>query len=134
MKDSEDYYLREGCPEFALALKDIFGYTLKAVVIPSKKENYGGSEDYPLYAHIYAYDYEKYKAIDVTGVCDEQEINERYADIVNNRYELNLISICEKDLRNLMGTGKPFYNFSKEKFEEAKRIIKNNIKKYKISD
>lgn len=125
--DTDHYYVSEGCPYFAIALQEIFGYELKTVVDRTKTENYG-DKDYPLYAHIYAYDPETDTAIDVKGTQTERNIRRRFNDI---NFSPSLEPIARSSLDDLMGETKPFFSPRDSDIQDAKEIILEDKSKYR---
>lgn len=121
-----EYYLSEGCHYFAIALQNIFGYEIKAVVDRSTIENYGG-EDFPLHPHIYCYDQRFDKAIDYKGVQTERNIRRRFEE-----FSPSLVFLTKEELLELSGRNKPYYSIRDSDIEEAEGVILEDENFYEV--
>jgi hypothetical protein len=115
----EDYYLREACGYFALALHELFDYKLAVV------------KDDDTVAHVFAVD-EHSNAFDVLGKTSIKEIKDRYWDIPDRYVDY----ITPSELKeNLMGDDEhPLMPYSKEEVENAKYIVLSTQNKYKTNE
>lgn len=126
-----EFFCREGCPEFAIALHDLLGYDIKLLIdqageydneMPGDKR-----EIFPMMAHVFGED-ENGNTFDVHGQRLVSEMISQFDlrdPVVRDTTKKELVS-------NYMGVGKPFYGLDEEALEASKEIIQNNPEKYKL--
>ena len=112
--DFEEYYMTGGCPHFALALNELFGYPLRMLVDEGIEE-----DGYPVVAHVYAVDPEG-NAVDARGHRPEAEVRAGFWDLA----EPATHDVTPSELRReWMGDGMPPHAASDEELAEAKALI-----------
>ncbi len=113
-RNTEKYYLEGACPYFALALHRIFGYEIKILLSNN------------IIVHVFVYDKNAGKAIDVRGKLSEEDIKREYHDLI----EPIIVCVNDTELKNLMGDDKPLCPYSLEEIMKAMAIIYKDMNIY----
>jgi len=130
LNEGNNIFCREGCPEFAIALHDIFGYDLKLLIDKSREWDNEMPGDkrkvFPFMAHVFAEDGNGNK-FDVHG---EKNLSNMVRDFQLKDPYVKDVSKNEL-IEEYMGMEKPFCGLNQDLLEEAKKIIQKNPEKYK---
>ena len=113
------YYMSEACGIFAIALHDIFGYSIEILT----------DSESGIVAHVYCV--KNNTAVDFIGVRPRKNIIDYYHDI-NPSTKI----IKKSELLTLMGDNDelPLMPFDKQSYDEARQIILQNQKKFTIPE
>lgn len=119
-EETIEYYMREGCGYFAIALQEIFDYKIYALLDYSLGEKWG-KKFYPLIAHVFC----SYKnnVIDIKGIRSINEVKDDFYDLEEPIIE----EFTVDELKEIMGENKPLYAYNLNEINDAEKIIKNNI-------
>jgi hypothetical protein len=130
MTDSEivEYYTSEACAYFAIALSNLFGYSIGVLFDPYETEWYKSGDP----VHVFCYDRTTDEYIDVRGKQTLEEMKKKMG-IIDGMRSSRTESMDQKELRRrFMGNSdrKPLYGYLQNEVDKADDIIKQNMKKY----